>query len=70
MYWCIGSGVVYNVSWEDCRVDCELLSIRPKQRDTVLMLTSGGCNVLDMALEGAEKVVFHTFVTAVVSDVK
>jgi len=57
MYWCIGSGVVYNVSWEDCRVDCELLSIRPKQKDTVLMLTSGGCNVLDMALEGAEKVV-------------
>jgi S-adenosylmethionine-diacylglycerol 3-amino-3-carboxypropyl transferase len=57
MDWCIGSGVVYNVSWEDCRVDCELLAIRPKQRDTVLMLTSGGCNVLDMALEGAEKVV-------------
>ena len=55
MYHFIGTDVVYNVSWEDCRVDCELLDI--KANDTVLMLTSAGCNVLDMALEGAEKVV-------------
>jgi len=57
MYWCIGTGVVYNVSWEDPRVDCEVLNINPKEKDTILMLTSAGCNVLDMVLEGVEKVV-------------
>ena len=53
----IGTGVVYNVSWEDPRVDCELLNISPAAKDTILMLTSGGCNVLDMVLEGTAKVV-------------
>jgi S-adenosylmethionine-diacylglycerol 3-amino-3-carboxypropyl transferase len=55
MFTLIGRSIIYNVSWEDPRIDCELLDIGPT--DTVLMLTSGGCNVLDMALEGADRVV-------------
>ena len=55
MFSLIGRSIIYNVSWEDPRIDCELLDIG--NTDTILMLTSGGCNVLDMALEGAAKVV-------------
>jgi hypothetical protein len=55
MHALIGKTIIYNVSWEDPRVDCELLNLT--DNDTILMLTSGGCNVLDMALEGAKRVV-------------
>jgi len=55
MHALIGKTIIYNVSWEDPRVDCELLNLTGN--DTILMLTSGGCNVLDMALEGAKRVV-------------
>lgn len=55
MFALIGKTIIYNVAWEDPRIDAELLDLGPK--DTILMLTSGGCNVLDMALEGAAKVV-------------
>lgn len=55
MFALIGRAIIYNVSWEDPRIDAELLDIGPT--DTIMMLTSGGCNVLDMALEGAKKVV-------------
>lgn len=55
MHALIGKTIIYNVSWEDPRIDCELLDLT--DNDTILMLTSGGCNVLDMALEGTKKVV-------------
>lgn len=55
MFHLIGRTIIYNVSWEDPRIDCELLDLT--KNDTVMMLTSGGCNVLDMILEGAKKVV-------------
>jgi hypothetical protein len=55
MFGLIGRSIIYNVSWEDPRIDCELLDLGPD--DTILMLTSGGCNVLDMVIEGASRVV-------------
>lgn len=55
MFALIGRSIIYNVSWEDPRIDCELLDL--KDNDTILMLTSGGCNVLDMVIEGAKRVV-------------
>jgi len=55
MFALIGRSIIYNVSWEDPRIDCELLDLHSD--DTILMLTSGGCNVLDMILEGAKRVV-------------
>jgi S-adenosylmethionine:diacylglycerol 3-amino-3-carboxypropyl transferase len=57
MFALIGTKIIYNVSWEDPRVDCELLDLKESNNDTILMLTSGGCNVLDMILEGASRVV-------------
>ena len=55
MHALLGRSIIYNVAWEDPRIDCELLALGAD--DTVLMITTGGCNVLDMALEGARKVV-------------
>lgn len=55
MFALIGNTIIYNVSWEDPRLDCEMLDLHAK--DTILMLTSGGCNVLDMVLEGPARVV-------------
>ena len=57
MFHLIGRDIIYNVSWEDPRLDCEMLNIKEKNEDTILMLTSGGCNVLDMLLEGTKNVV-------------
>jgi S-adenosylmethionine-diacylglycerol 3-amino-3-carboxypropyl transferase len=37
--------LVYNTCWEDPRLDREALAIRPT--DTVLVITSAGCNALD-----------------------
>lgn len=55
MFALIGRNIIYNVSWEDPRIDCELLDLTAD--DTILMLTSGGCNVLDMLLEGPKRIV-------------
>ena len=55
MFTMIGNSIIYNVSWEDPRLDCELLDLGAT--DTILMLTSGGCNVLDMMIEGPAKIV-------------
>ena len=57
MFALIGKAIIYNVSWEDPRLDCEMLNLQPENKDTILMLTSGGCNVLDMLLEGPAMVV-------------
>merc|ERR1711968_393277 len=49
------NNVVYNIAWEDPRVDRELVNMGPG--DKILMLTSGGCNVLDYLLEGCDRIV-------------
>jgi len=45
-----GSNLVYNTCWEDPRLDRVALELGP--RDTVVMITSAGCNALDYALVG------------------
>lgn len=42
------NSLVYNACWEDPRLDREALQLGPD--DTVLVITSGGCNALDYAL--------------------
>eukprot|EP00195_Chlamydomonas_chlamydogama_P005703 CAMPEP_0202899678 /NCGR_PEP_ID=MMETSP1392-20130828/7850_1 /ASSEMBLY_ACC=CAM_ASM_000868 /TAXON_ID=225041 /ORGANISM="Chlamydomonas chlamydogama, Strain SAG 11-48b" /LENGTH=653 /DNA_ID=CAMNT_0049585927 /DNA_START=166 /DNA_END=2127 /DNA_ORIENTATION=- len=46
---------LYTQSWEDPDPDMEVMDINPK--DTVLTLTSGGCNALNLILHGAAEVV-------------
>jgi S-adenosylmethionine-diacylglycerol 3-amino-3-carboxypropyl transferase len=46
--------LVYNTCWEDPAVDRRALEIGP--RDTLLVITSAGCNVLDYALCGPERI--------------
>lgn len=41
--------LVYNTCWEDPRLDREALQLGPD--DTVVMITSAGCNALDYALD-------------------
>ena len=46
--------LVYNTCWEDPAVDRLALDLRPD--DTVLAITSAGCNVLDYALAGVKRI--------------
>ena len=46
--------LVYNACWEDPAVDRKALRIRPDDR--MLVITSAGCNVLDYALLGPERI--------------
>jgi S-adenosylmethionine-diacylglycerol 3-amino-3-carboxypropyl transferase len=46
--------LVYNACWEDPRLDRQALRLGPA--DTVLVITSAGCNALDYALEGPRHV--------------
>ena len=46
--------LVYNTCWEDPRLDREALELGPD--DTVLVITSAGCNTLDYALVGPKHV--------------
>jgi S-adenosylmethionine-diacylglycerol 3-amino-3-carboxypropyl transferase len=46
--------LVYNTCWEDPAVDRQALELGPT--DTVLAITSAGCNVLDYALAGVARV--------------
>jgi S-adenosylmethionine-diacylglycerol 3-amino-3-carboxypropyl transferase len=50
----MSSGIVYNQTWEDPTVDSEALQIN--SRDVVLTISSGGCNVLNLALENPLKI--------------
>jgi betaine lipid synthase len=49
------STFLYSLSWEDPREDDKVLDINGD--DTVLTLTSGGCNALDLVYQGAGQVV-------------
>ncbi|MGE5155157.1 MAG: DUF3419 family protein [Bdellovibrio bacteriovorus] len=46
--------LVYNTCWEDPAVDRLALDLRPE--DTLLAITSAGCNVLDYALAGPRRI--------------
>jgi S-adenosylmethionine-diacylglycerol 3-amino-3-carboxypropyl transferase len=46
--------LVYNTCWEDPAVDRQALLLSP--RDTVLVITSAGCNSLDYALAGPARI--------------
>ena len=46
--------LVYNTCWEDPAVDRKALDIRPQDR--MLVITSAGCNVLDYALVGPQRI--------------
>jgi hypothetical protein len=46
--------LVYNTCWEDPPVDREALALGPD--DTVLVITSAGCNALDYALQAPSRV--------------
>src|SRR5271156_2594527 len=46
--------LVYNTCWEDPRLDRQAMNLGPD--DTVLVITSAGCNALDYALAGPRRV--------------
>ena len=52
--WIHGNNLVYNACWEDPRIDREALSIGPN--DSIVMITSAGCNALDYALLGPRRI--------------
>lgn len=49
-----GHHLIYNTCWEDPRLDRAALELGPS--DTVLVITSAGCNALDYALAGPRRV--------------
>jgi len=51
---CHGKNLVYNTCWEDPRLDRVALELGPTDR--LLVITSAGCNALDYALQGIERV--------------
>lgn len=51
---CHSNHLVYNTCWEDPRLDREALRLGPGDR--LLVITSAGCNALDYALDGPERV--------------
>ncbi len=50
-----GHNLVYNTCWEDPRLDHQALNLTAE--DTILVITSAGCNALDYALAGPKQVV-------------
>lgn len=46
--------LVYNTCWEDPAVDRQALKLGPD--DTVMVITSAGCNALDYALDGPARI--------------
>lgn len=46
--------LVYNTCWEDPRLDRQALQLTPQ--DSVMVITSAGCNALDYALQGPRAV--------------
>lgn len=48
------SNLIYNTCWEDPRLDRAALKLGPY--DTILVITSAGCNALDYALDGPRRI--------------
>jgi len=46
--------IIFNISWEDPRLDVEALKLT--NADEILVITSGGCNVLHLALSGVKHI--------------
>ena len=46
--------LIYNTCWEDPAVDRLALDLRPD--DSLLVITSAGCNVLDHVLTGPRRI--------------
>lgn len=44
-----GGNLVYNMCWEDPRLDREMMELKPESQ--VVMITSAGCNALDYLLD-------------------
>jgi len=51
---CYTSQIVFNCAWEDPRLDHEALQLTDK--DNVVIITTAGCNVLSLAIEGANHI--------------
>lgn len=49
-----GKNLVYNTCWEDPRLD--RIALKLTESDRLLVITSAGCNALDYALDGLERV--------------
>lgn len=49
-----GRYLIYNMCWEDPRIDRQLLRLDPESK--VVMLTSAGCNALDYLLDGPAEI--------------
>ncbi len=49
-----GSSLIYNTSWEDPRIDRELMKL--DENSSVVMITSAGCNVLDYLLDSPAEI--------------
>jgi S-adenosylmethionine-diacylglycerol 3-amino-3-carboxypropyl transferase len=49
-----GGQLIYNTSWEDPRIDRQLLKL--DARSKVVMITSAGCNALDYLLDGPAEI--------------
>lgn len=50
-----GSQIIYNVCWEDPRVDRRAMQIQPDSR--ILVITSAGCNALEYLLDDPKEIV-------------
>lgn len=46
--------LIYNASWEDPRIDRQLLELNDQSK--VVVLTSAGCNVLDYLLDSPAEI--------------
>ena len=53
--WGFPTTFIYSMTWEDPEVDSHVFKMQPD--DVVLSLTSGGCNLLDLLLDGPKQVV-------------
>lgn len=51
--------IIYNISWEDPRVERELLGIT--KDDVILTISSAGCNVLDYLIDGPKHIIACDF---------
>ncbi|GMH65735.1 hypothetical protein TrLO_g14495 [Triparma laevis f. longispina] len=52
LFFMVGRNVIYNVNWEDPRVEREVLNLN--ESDNVITIASAGCNSLDYIIDGAQ----------------
>ena len=65
----INYAYIYNVSWEDPRMDQEVFNL--KEDDHIITIASAGCNVLDYIIEGGcLSVCLYIYICLCVSEVQ